>query len=1103
MHETQRRRSGTACLLLVLALILAVPATTLAQSAGTGAIVGTVKDPSGAVIPGAEVIVKNAGTGETRTVSTGENGRYSAPFLVPGTYEVTARQGGFAEVVTKGVMVEVGQTATADVTLPLKGAEESITVTSEAALVETEKFDVSQNINTDQVENLPLNGRRWDNLALLTPGASEDGGFGGISFRGINSLYNNNMVDGADNNQAFFSEARGRTRIGYGYSLNSIKEFQVQTAAYSAEYGRAAGGVVNAVTKSGTSEYHGDFFYFIRDKAFIARDPVANGTGAQKPDERRQQFGGSFSGPLIQDRLFFFLNYDQQKRSFPAVIIPFGADLFNGTVGGDPLNTNASQTERCINPNCSAILAELDRLINTVDARRGDQWLGLGKLDYHLSQNHKISGVFNILRWNSPNGILTGPTLTSTSLSNGSDKVHNEFITVTWNGVLSPSLVNEVRFQYGRDFEAQTPNASGPNIQVSDVSNIGMPNFLPRGAFPNEKRFQWVDNVSWLRGGHQVKFGFDINYVREDIQNLFQGGGIYRYFDTNSPVASIEGALNKFVEDLFNGTRQYSDFVQSVDPITGDGRGFFTTTDWNLYVQDTWKVRPNLTFNFGLRYEIQTMPEIVQANALVPQTGPLNTDSNNFGPRLGFSWGMGAEQKSVLRGGYGLYFGRTQNSSIFTHLFQNGVFQQAFRFTPTSCGAPLVPNTVFPQPSTVAATTPIFGTSGPTPTSTFASLQAYQAACPGATAQGAVINAIADNFVNPLVHQYDIAYERELWWKLGLTVSYLGSRGNRLPVFADANLPQPNSTRDYVVLDSSGVPTGQMFTTPFWDNTTVRPNPNVGVILMGRSEINSWYNGMVVRLRRREARGFSFDMNYTWSKAWDNGQVAGVNGTFAGTNSPLNPFDLRAEYGLSDLDIRNRFIMNIYWTLPFGDMTDNAAAKAIIGGWKASSVIRAQDGRPVQTNMSNQRPCSFAAGFQANGSLTCAAVSSFGAATNGRAPGITRNTVYTTPGLLSFDLRIAREFRVNERAKFEFLWEAFNLFNRTQKLGVDNRAFSFLSAAAPSMTTPNPTCSTLFFSGSLPPGGCVRPTTNFLAVQSTGNTLYGARQMQFGLKFRF
>lgn len=1090
----KRMRVAAVAMLLAFAFVSAMPSSALAQSAGTGAIVGTVKDPSGAVIPGAEVIVKNVGTGETRTVSSTEAGRYSAPFLVPGNYEVTARATGFTEVITKDLRLEVGQTLTADVEMPVKAGQESVTVTSEAALVETEKFDVSQNINTDQVENLPLNGRRWDNLALLTPGASEDGGFGGISFRGINSLYNNNMVDGADNNQAFFSEARGRTRIAYGYSINSIKEFQVQTAAYSAEYGRAAGGVVNAVTKSGSNDYHGDFFYFIRDKAFLARDPRSNATGQPKPDERRQQFGGSFSGPVVAEKLFFFLNYDQQRRTFPVVIVPFGSDLFNGTVGGDPLNSQASQTERCTDPNCPAILAELDRLINTVDARRGDQWLGLAKLDYQLNLNHKISGVFNVLRWDSPNGILTGVTSTSTSLSNGTDNVANEFLTVTWNGVLSPSLVNEARFQYGRDFESQTPNASGPQLQISDVSNFGMPNFLPRGAFPNEKRFQWVDNVSWLKGNHQVKFGVDINYVRETIQNLFQGGGIYSYQDTNS--GTLNGALNKFVQDLFNGTRQYTTFTQAVDPITGDGAGFFATTDWNFYFQDTWKVRPNVSLNFGIRYELQTMPEIVQANALVSETGPLNTDTNNFGPRLGFSWGLDAQ--GVLRGGYGLYYGRTQNSSIFVHLFQNGVFQQTFQVRPSSppagCTAaalPTVPNTLFPQPSTVGSTTPIFGTSGPSGSHVYNTVQDFLATCPGGSG-GVTINALKDNFVNPLVHQYDLAYERELGWKLGMTVSYVGSRGNRLPVFTDGNLPAPDSTRDYVVLDSSNAATGQVVTVPWFSNALSRPNPNAGIILLGRSELNSWYNGLVLRLRRRESRGFSFDMNYTWSKAWDSGQVLGVNGTFAGTNSPLNPFDLRAEYGLSDLDVRNRFITNIYWTLPFGDMTDSAALKAVIGGWKASTVIRAQNGRPVQMDMGG-RPGS-GQGCIFNGGLTCGAVSGFGAPVNGRAPVVTRNTNFNSPNLITYDLRVAREFRVRESMRLEFLWEAFNLFNRTQGLGVETRAFNYLSPTSG-------TCSP--FSTGATFNGCLQPRSNFLEVTSTGNTLYGARQMQFGLKFSF
>lgn len=299
MQFTNKINRGVFGALMALVLVAGLAATAWAQSAGTGAIQGTVKDPSGAVVAGAEVTVKNLATGATRTFTTTAAGLYVAPYLQPGDYEVRVRKEGFAEVIRQNVRLEVGQTLPLDIDLPLRSTQETVTVTSEVGLVETEKVDVSQTVGQHFVDNLPLNGRRWDNLVLLTPGAGEDGGFGGVTFRGINSLYNNNMVDGADNNQAFFSEARGRTRIAYGYSLNAIKEFQVQTAAYSAEYGRAAGGVVNAVTKSGTNDWHGDFFYFIRDRAFLARDPVGNATKVfdkatntqvtgVKPDERRQ-----------------------------------------------------------------------------------------------------------------------------------------------------------------------------------------------------------------------------------------------------------------------------------------------------------------------------------------------------------------------------------------------------------------------------------------------------------------------------------------------------------------------------------------------------------------------------------------------------------------------------------------------------------------------------------------------------------------------------------------------------------------------------------------------------------------------------------------------
>ena len=346
-------------------------------------------------------------------------------------------------------------------------------------------------------------------------------------------------------------------------------------------------------------------------------------------------------------------------------------------------------------------------------------------------------------------------------------------------------------------------------------------------------------------------------------------------------------------------------------------------------MQDNVLVRPNFTVNLGVRYELQTMPKVQRANPLVPQTAKFNTDKNNFGPRIGFSWGIGGGQKQVLRGGYGIYYGRTSNSSLFAALFQNGLFQQSFFFRGSFCGAPAAPNIVFPQPSGAPSFTPIFGASGPTPTSTFPTVAAFLAACPNAGAS-AVVTALDPHYVNPLVHQFDLAYERALPGNMSFTVSYVGSRGNRLPTFLDGNLPAPDTTATYQVTDFSGKTS--VITVPFFSGNVPRPNPNVGVVLMGKSVINSWYHSLVLQLRRKMTHGLSFDTNFTWSQARDNGQVAGVNGTFAGTDTPLNPYDLKAEYGLSDLDIRRRFIFTTYWEMPFANWTQNDTMKHVVGG---------------------------------------------------------------------------------------------------------------------------------------------------------------------------
>jgi hypothetical protein len=487
-------------------------------SAGTGSISGAVTDPSGAVIPQVEVTVRNVDTNAARKVQSNEAGRYEVVALQPGNYEIKAAKSGFANLVRTGITLAVGSRVAVDLALSVSGTVETVTVSGDASAVETDKTEVSTVVNMNDMRNLPMNGRRWDAFVMTTPGATNDGAYGLMSFRGISGLYNNNMIDGMDNNQAFFSEAKGRTRLSYGISSDAVQEFQVGTSNFSAQYGRSAGGVVNAVTKSGTNDLHGTFFYFIRDDSLNAANSIAapalrNLGLAPKPKDRRQQFGPSAGGALKKDKLFYFVSYDQQKRVFPAVVVPSSSTFLTGT-GTAPGFSNAVAFYRgMLGP----------------QARQGSQWIGLSRIDWNLSPKNQISSTVNILRWDSPNGIQTAPTYNLHESANGSDIVKNETVIVRWNAVVKPTLVSELRFQWGRDFEAQVPNAPGPYVTVTNGLNFGMPNYLPRAAYPDERRWQVSQNFSWLRGRHSVKFGYDVTRVNDQMINLYRGGGEYAF----------------------------------------------------------------------------------------------------------------------------------------------------------------------------------------------------------------------------------------------------------------------------------------------------------------------------------------------------------------------------------------------------------------------------------------------------------------------------------------------------------------------------------------------------------------------------------------------
>jgi len=1027
------RYSAWGTLFLLLALFFASTSALSGQaSSGTGTIAGLVTDASSAVVPGADITVRNLDTNISRDLKSNDAGLYETAALQPGQYEVKASKAGFATLVRKGITVAVGQRAVVDLAMQVSQTSETVTVTGDAALIDTGKTDVSTVVNLKDMMNLPISGRRWDSFALSTPGTSNDGGFGLLSFRGMSGLYNNNMIDGMDNNQAFFSEAKGRTRLNFAVSIDAIQEFEVGNSSFSAQYGRAAGGVVNAVTKSGSNAIHGTGFYLIRDDSLNAANPfsaiqlVAVGLPG-KPKDRRQQFGGSVGGPIKKDKVFYFLNYEQQKRNFPMAVVPSSSTFF---------------TSACTAPGCGQVVPFFQSLVQT-QARQGNESVGFGKVDYNLNSRNTLTGSVNILRWDSPNGIQTAPSTSVHDSMNGSDDVSAETVIGRWTSNISSSFLSELRFQYGRDFEFELPNAPGPSVSTTNGINFGMPNFLPRAAYPDEKRWQFSQNLSWLRGRHSVKFGWDATRV-DDLQiNLFSGGGVYSYSSLNNFALDCgNAALPVPLKNCQAATTgggvtgaHYTTFVQAFDSLGAAGKTDFQTWDAAGYIEDTIRLLPSLTLDLGLRYEYQTMPSLT-GSPLEPRTSALNTDTNNFGPRLGLSWDPGRNQKTVIRLGGGIYYGRTQNSTIANMITNNGVRFVSYTFTPTSAGAPTFPNVLSAPP----------GGAGSKPDIVFADPQ----------------------LANPITYQAEFSLEREIAPNTTLSAIYMVNRGQRMPVFLDTNLPAP-TTNTYTLCgtvlngtaSSCANPAG-FVAVPFF--TGPRPNPNFGFMTDIASVVNTWYNGLVIQAKHKFSHGFQFDAGFTWSKAQDDDQNSQ---TFTTSESASNPLNLKNDYSLSDFDQRRRFTTSGVWELPTHNI-QSKGLKRVVDGFQISGILSLVDGRPYSGSISGSP------GSPSPSGTTSGVI---GVGGSSRVPWVGRNT-FTGPGANSVDLRLSRSIHLTERVHWLLIAEAFNVANRYEITSINTTQYSFSGV-------------NLF------------PQSSFQTRSGSGTNLFGARQIQLGTRITF
>jgi hypothetical protein len=1026
-----------------------------AQTIGSGSITGTITDPSGGVVPSASVVLKQTATGAERTIATNDTGIFVAQFLQPGPYEITVSKTGFTKTIRTGLTLQVGQALTVNLSMPVATATDTVTVSGDAGIVDTEKTEMSQVVSQTMKENLPAAGRRWEGFALLTPNVTTDGGTGLVSYRGISGLYNQSSVDGTNNSQAFFSETKGRTTLSFVYSMDSIQEFQVASSNYSAELGQSAGGVINAITKSGTSVPHGDLFYYLRYPTLNALDPLQKSRGIYtQPIHQQQQFGGSMGGPAIKDKLFYFVTYEGLRKVNP---IAYTSTSFLGP-------------QTCLAAIPAAVCASANSFVASQLGsfpRSTQQDVAFAKLDYLLNTRNHLSASLDGLNFKAPNSYRTAPTQTNEGPSaNGTAVTRERIFVVNWDFTIRATLTNSFRFQWSRDLEKISENGTAPSVGITNFMNYGLPNALPRAAFPDEHRLQFSDVVSLSHGRHTFKMGFDVSPIHELLINLFQGAGVYTYAGANNYSNWVADATGVNLNDGLTG-RHFTTFVQVTDPVTGVGKDDFYDTDVAGFFEDSWKVRKNLTLNLGVRYDLQWVPQPAQPNTSTPLTteftSKINIDKNNFAPRIGIAWSV--TPRTVVRVGYGIFYAKTTNSTFYATRVENGVIQQTFNCSPATCPALKFPNLIFTPPGGTP-TAPFNGALTPLVVP-FAPPSGTQ------TARGQV-----QDWVNPLAHEGEVSVERQLPLNMSVSGSYVVSRVLRLPMFYDSNIAPSTTTRSYDVTDLGGA-TQSTFTVPFY---TSRLNAT-GPILTGASDVNSWYNSFVLTFRKRmTGSGFEYTANYTLAKATDGGQVPGQFGTFNGTDSPIDPYNRKLEYARSDLDQRQRFTGVVVWIPPYAKALQNRAARLLLDGYALSTIVVMASGQPVTGTISGN-PAGAIAGGPTGGT-----VNNSGTALGGRPPELPRN-FYTGPGSVNVDLRLGREFKVTERLRVSLVGEAFNVFNFSNVYAVSTQQFTYTGPGAGVCTGHT--------------NGCLVPTPTFFAPTATNNNLVGARQLQLSGRISF
>ncbi len=987
----------------VFAATLLLAGALFPQSKTSAVLSGTVKDPTEAAVPAAKITVTNPDTGVKRSAETGLTGEYRVVELSPGAWDVKVEHDGFTTQTRKGLQLTVGQMAVLDFALEVGAATQIIEVGTYVPLIEVDRSFQANTIDQQSVRNLPINRRDYLTFALLAPGVADSRALAdsnsfrvkqtpdsGLSFYGSNGRGNNISVDGGESN-----DSGGGVRPTV--SQEAVQEFQINRASYSAEHGSARGGVVNIVTKSGGNQIRGSVFGFFRHQALDAGDAFAltmvdSRLKRVKPDSERQQFGGALGGPIKKDKTFYFLSFEQlRRRESSAVAVLTDNSIFQPTAAQENIlrvlpAASAAQLRAVLTSPQSTV--DLFQKNSGIFPFASDDRKGLLRLDHRFSDRNQVTFRYNATQLYETNPNLQG--LVGQSRGYVSE-IFDSTALGGWTRMISPTLVNDARVQFNyNDLFTGSNDPYGPALEIAGYGFFNRDRFLPNQTL--QRRIELTDSLAWTTRGHAFKFG--VQTLLRNVNNsaaTFMSG---RFTFGSLPGALISPALASTTItalQAFNLGLPQSYQQGFGDPVVKAEHPLYA-----FYVQDSWKPVPNLTLNFGVRYEIDT------------RKSPLPTDKNNVSPRFGFAWDPFEDHRTTVRGGFGMFFAPIdfQIDYVVNALNEiDGYRQIAQVLTVLSASNPTAAN----GPINIFQTLRRQGIIGiPTPAQSIAASDLSQfginVSQRGTRPPLTVLFRAAPDYQNPYAEQASFGIEREVTGGFSVALSYVFVRGAKLTRSRDANLLAAPvnpalGIRDWGVTASN--PTGMAY---FRDPLLYQEN-------VYESTANSFYHGGLIEITKRFARGLTLHGNYTFSKAID--EVTDYNSDF----QPVDQTNLRAERALSSFDQRHKFTAYAMLQTPRGAGGANALRKAL-GEWSFTPILRASSGRPFN----------LLTGFEINNDRHN---------TTDRPIFAGRNTGLG-PDYWSFDGRVTRRVSLSERASLDLVFEGFNIFNRLNYASVNN-----------------------------------------------------------------